>query len=77
VKISVQPPAETAAEHDSPVLALTLTIPVGDTPPDTPATVTATLTGLPGVDGFGEVEVMVVVAGARFTIRVTFLDTLA
>jgi hypothetical protein len=40
------PPADTGAAHISPLLALTVTVPVGGEPPNTPLTLTLIITGL-------------------------------
>ena len=47
------------AEHDSPVLALTVAEPVGPTP--VPATENVTITACCSVEGFGVLELMVTV----------------
>jgi hypothetical protein len=65
--VSVHPPAETAAEQISPVLALTVTVPVGALAFVEPTTLTLTTTGLPTAAGFGETEVIVVVVEACMT----------
>ena len=68
VNVSVQPPAATAAEQVSAVLAVTVTVPVGALTFVDPITLTLTKTGFPGNAGFGETEVMVVVVGALLTV---------
>jgi len=69
-----QLPADTRAEQVSPVLAFTVTDPLGDAPPTTPPTLTLIVTGLPVVAGFGEMEVIVVVEGACVTTSETLFD---
>ena len=75
-KVSEQPPAPTAAEHDSPVLAFTVAVPVGEATLVEPVTLTLIITGLFGFAGFGKIEVMVVVVVARLTVRETLLEAL-
>jgi hypothetical protein len=62
----------TAAEQVSPVLAVTVTVPVGALTFVEPVTLTLMTTGFPGKAGFGETEVMVVVVDALLTVRETF-----
>ena|ERR1700722_20959355 len=52
----------------SPVLAVTVTLPVGV---PKPVTVNPIITGCPTTDGFGVSDVMVVVLLAGFTVRFT------
>ena len=65
----------TVAEQLSPVLAFTVTVPVGDVTCVDPTTVKVIFAGLFGSTGFGETEVIVVVVVALFTIRLTVLVT--
>ena len=67
-KVSEQPPADTATVQVSPVLAVTVTVPVGAVTFVDPVTVTLIAAGLPGRTGFGEMEVMVVVVDALPTV---------
>jgi len=68
---SEHPPAATAALHDSPVFAVTVTVPVGAGTLATPVTLTAIDTGCPKGAGFGDAEVIVVVVPALFTTSCT------
>lgn len=74
--VSEHPPAATLAEQDSPVLAFTITVPLGDVIFVDPVTATPTITGIPGATGFGETVVIVVVEDACRTVMLTVLVAL-
>jgi hypothetical protein len=57
----VQRPFEVVVEQFSPVLAVTVTVPVGATTFVDPTTENATKTGWFGAAGFGDTEVIVVI----------------
>jgi len=68
VNVSGQLPNATEFEHASPVLAVTVTVPVGvPAPGATAVTADFTVTGCPSTDGFGAVEVIAVVLLAILT----------
>jgi hypothetical protein len=77
VKVIEQLPDGAAAEQVSPVFALTVTVPVGNDAPTTPATLKPTTTGVPVLAGFGEIDVIVVVLDACVTVSETFFDAIA
>jgi hypothetical protein len=69
VNVSEQLPTATEFEHDSPVLAVRVTVPVGVPAPGATAnTANFTVTGCPSTEGFGEVDVIAVALLAIFTV---------
>lgn len=68
-------PIVVEAEQLSPVLAFTVTVPVGDVTCVEPTTVNVMVAGLFGKTGFGETEVIVVVVVALLTTRFTVFVT--
>ncbi len=70
-----QAPAVVDAEQVSPVLAFTVTVPVGDVNWVDPTTLKVIIAGLFGSTGFGETDVIVVVVVALLTTRLTVFVT--
>jgi hypothetical protein len=69
VNVSEQLPTATEFEHDSPVLAVRVAVPVGVPAPGvTAVTANFTITDCPSTEGFGEVDVIAVAVLATFTV---------
>jgi hypothetical protein len=69
LNIREQLPKGPEFEHVSPVLDVTVTAPVGvPAPGATAVTAKFTVTGCPSTDGFGDVDVIVVMVLAIFTV---------
>ena len=68
VKVNEQLPDVIGFEHASPLLALTVMVPVGvPAPGATGTTAKLTVTGCPSTDGSGDVDVIAVVVPAIVT----------